>query len=86
MRASLTYREYAGWQQYYKQEPWGPWRDNVHAALIAREIRASRPSKGGQKLDLEQFILTDKEGRREKSTAAAFGFLRMIAKRKVGND
>jgi len=39
MKASMSQRMYVLWQRYYEQEPWGPWRDNVHTALIAAEVR-----------------------------------------------
>lgn len=39
MKRAMPLRVYHGWQQYYFFEPWGTWRDNMHAALIAREIR-----------------------------------------------
>lgn len=28
--------------RYYAEEPWGAWRDNMHAAMIAREVRRIR--------------------------------------------
>lgn len=28
-------------QKYWRFEPWGPWRDNMHMAILAREIRRS---------------------------------------------
>lgn len=26
-------------RRFYAEEPWGSWRDNMHAAMIAREVR-----------------------------------------------
>lgn len=28
--------------RFYEEEPWGAWRDNMHAAIIAREVRRIR--------------------------------------------
>lgn len=24
--------------RYWEEEPWGPWRDNLHAAIVARAV------------------------------------------------
>ena len=31
----MSSSELSDWIDYYKIEPWGAWRDNYHAALIA---------------------------------------------------
>jgi hypothetical protein len=31
--------------RYWDQEPWGSWRDNFHAALIARAVRQTVTQK-----------------------------------------
>lgn len=68
---------------YWKAEPWGPWRDNMHAALIAREIR--RPwLKDPTKNDIGDFILKPDEERQEenqKKLAGFFSFFKTIANR-----
>lgn len=43
-------------QRYWLEEPWGSWRDNVHAALIALEIR--RANFKGQH-HLKDFMLVN---------------------------
>lgn len=66
---------------YWKQEPWGPWRDNMHAAIIAREIR--RPwVKSQSKNKLADFLIRDPEERAEDSSkkmASFFSFFQTIA-------
>lgn len=63
------------------QEPWGPWRDNMHAALIAREVR--RPyMKDQAKNPIADFILRSHQERQEESaqkTQSFFGFFKSIA-------
>jgi hypothetical protein len=80
MRASLTQREYLGWQQYWRAEPWGPWRDNLHAALLAREIRRPQLRKGA-KVALEDFMVRDPTERQREATAGFIGFLKSVAKK-----
>lgn len=70
MKSGLTQREYLSWQRYWIEEPWGPWRDNLHAALLAREV--IRPhAKAGVKIELEDFMVRQPEDvQRSKRTAA----------------
>jgi hypothetical protein len=56
MKSSMTYRSYLGWQKYWEEEPWGPWRDNLHTAMVAREIRRTVFKSG---LSLEGFMYTN---------------------------
>ncbi len=73
---------------YWKAEPWGPWRDNMHAALIAREIR--RPwTKDQTKNLLSDFIIRDPEERAEadnKKVAGFFTFFKTVAKKIKSSD
>ncbi len=43
MKDAMPLRVYTNWQRYWESEPWGAWRDNMHAAVIAREIRRTIP-------------------------------------------
>ena len=64
---TMTSSELSDWIDYYKIEPWGAWRDNYHAALIA-----SMHAKEGTRLS-EFFYeppaepVLDKDGRARKS-------------------
>jgi hypothetical protein len=54
--------------RYWNEEPWGSWRDNIHAALIAAEVR--RPNvKQGMKVRLDDFMLRHPEDREAELTA-----------------
>jgi len=79
MYASLTQREYLNWQKYWGAEPWGSWRDNLHFAIIGRELR--RPQvKPGTKIDLNDFMIRDPDERRREGMANLITFLRSVAK------
>lgn len=56
MKRSMTYRMYLNWQKYWEEEPWGPWRDNFHAAMLAREVRRTVFKSG---LELNRFMYTN---------------------------
>lgn len=80
MRASLTQREYLGWRKYWDVEPWGAKRDNLHAAIIAREIR--RPQmRAGARVTLEEFMVRDPRERQREASSNLLYWLRSVAKR-----
>jgi hypothetical protein len=55
----LPARELERWARYWSEEPWGPHRDNLHAALIITELL--RPHlKEGASLNMDKFMLKPK--------------------------
>lgn len=73
----MPLRVYLGWQQYYSEEPWGTWRDNMHTAIIAREIRATRSKKPST---MEDFMLFSPHVREQDAAAQAVTALHAIGK------
>jgi hypothetical protein len=70
--------------RYWNEEPWGPWRDNLHTAILAREVR--RGNFKGQH-DIGMFMLSEMTVRKtkERQTSAkqsVFGALKMLAGKK----
>lgn len=88
MKARLPASAYINWQLYWQQEPWGPWRDNLHTAILAREVR--RPHlKENAKDELDTFMVMSpaerhaRHAERQRQSAAAFMQLfKTISKRK----
>lgn len=79
MRSSLTQRELLGWQKYWEQEPWGAFRDNLHAAILAREIR--RPQlRRGSAINIDDFMVRPNAQSSGSKEAKFFDLLRVIAK------
>lgn len=72
---------------YWKHEPWGPWRDNLHTALIAREVR--RPLVKDQRKNLlSDFMIRDPAERAEegsKKIAGIFTLFKTVATRVQAN-
>lgn len=67
------------WGRYWEEEPWGPWRDNVHIAMLAREIR--RPQmQPYSRISLEQFMLVNPLTRAQEASAGLWNMLKTIAK------
>lgn len=79
-------------ERYWAEEPWGPWRDNLHAAIIAREVRRPYLRKGA-KNPLDDFMVMQ-PGRRaeltaEQARAASAGLvdmLRAVARKRGASD
>jgi hypothetical protein len=44
------------WQAFHRIQPWGPWRDNLHAGIIAQAIYATSPN-GPIDINATKFIL-----------------------------
>lgn len=67
-------------RRYWAEEPWGPWRDNLHTAMVCREIR-STAFKG--KHELKSFMLVSPERRDVAAERKSFfDFFKKVAKRK----
>jgi hypothetical protein len=66
--------------RYWAEEPWGAYRDNVHAAIIAREIRATW-RKGA--IAIKDFLLqTDARRAKEERAGLFSAFRTMVTKGK----
>lgn len=79
MKRSMSQRAYGGWQRYWDQEPWGPWRDNIHTAIIARELRRARV-RPNTRVPLEQFMVRNPEDRKKQGEQNFFGLMRTVAR------
>lgn len=62
-------------ERYWLEEPWGPWRDNVHTAIIARETLKANGFKA-PKLDV--FMLKSRSQREAEQQAAGEGVISML--------
>lgn len=63
--------------RFWSVEPWGPWRDNLHAAVIAREIR--RPQlRNPRKNDLTDFLVVDPDHREEDNQTRVNGLFTLL--------
>lgn len=74
---ALPSDDYELLERYFAEEPWGPWRDNMHAAIIATEIRRMRNPKTTAKSS--DFLLVHPERRRRGNLKALVDALRAMA-------
>lgn len=77
--------EYEGWLAFYAKDPWGPGRDNFHAALICSLIANALRGKGKKPISYQEFMLTDRDQHRRKKSSEFLGWLKAVAKPKKGN-
>lgn len=83
--------DYSLLERYWLHEPWGAWRDNLHTAIIAAEVR--RPHlKQGAKQSLDAFMLRhpdeiaeQQQAKRQQAARSLFESLRSIAKKRPRN-
>jgi hypothetical protein len=52
----LPESELIRWRKYWSEEPWGPYRDNVHTAMMIAELLRPHLAKGA-KIEMEAFML-----------------------------
>jgi len=76
----LSASDYDLLQRYWIEEPWGPYRDNLHAAIISREIRRGN-FKGEHQL--KDFLLVSPNKKAADERSGLFGLFRsMVGARK----
>lgn len=81
----------AGWSasdidllaRHFKEEPYGPMRDNFHAALITAKVHNMLRGKS-KAVKVEDFMLVDKEAHSKRSVGGLVNFFKTIGKRKSG--
>lgn len=68
--------------RFYREDPWGSYRDNIHAGIIASMIANAFRSKKGKAITYEDFMLIDRSEHRKKKTSEFLGWLGAVAHKK----
>lgn len=66
---------------YDMEEPFGPWRDNYHAAMLAHLFMAVYTKKGRRAPPIKDFMYTSTDSRREQNASTFLKMLRVGAKK-----
>lgn len=61
LERELPYRELLEWMDEYRRNPWGSWRDNAHAGMIAATVANVFRGDKGRPLTFEDFMIMDPE-------------------------
>ena len=67
-------RELMEWMEYESLEPFGAWRDNYHAALIASILANANRKPNAPPFGMHEFFYQDAQTVREKGESAAVAF------------
>ncbi len=70
------------WQRFWKSEPWGSYRDNIHAGLLASLIVNALRGKGKKPVSYQDFMLVDRDEHRKRETQKTLSWLKSVAKPK----
>lgn len=65
----------AEWAEYERIEPFGAWRDNWHAALIAMILANAHRKPGSPSISMEDFFFQDAASVRERKDKQLMAFL-----------
>jgi hypothetical protein len=52
----LPGREFEAWSRYWNEEPWGPYRDNMHAAMLAVQFIRPHLKEGTKVPPIAEFM------------------------------
>lgn len=64
--AGMPQRVFEGWRRYWNEEPWGAWRENLHTAVLAREIAKTVPRRRSTP-ELKDFFYRNPFGQKQPS-------------------
>jgi hypothetical protein len=79
LETSLGAAELDDWFSYWSEEPWGSWRDNMHAGLIAAACLG--PWIKGQKVTFQDFMLKSREQKAAEDTQQSLDWLMAVGKK-----
>ena len=77
---SMGAGEFADWCSYWREEPWGSWRDNMHSAVLTAAVINSTPGRK-KAVRPDDFMLKSRDAKRVATTLKALSALRALAKR-----
>lgn len=75
LETSLDSDELTEWAAFYDLMPFGPTRDNMHAALVASTLVNMFKAKGTPPAKMSAFMFNDAEGQRANETKRIFSAL-----------
>ncbi len=67
---------------YWADEPWGPWRDNVHAAIVAAAVINSSNPPPKRPVNYTRFMLRPRKAGQAENRGSLLSALRLMARRK----
>lgn len=75
LEATMTSSEYRHWMAFYQLYPFGPERDNLHAAIIASTVANVHRGRNQQPVKPDDFMLKTHDDRPNKGFDELVAFL-----------
>jgi hypothetical protein len=66
----LPERELRSWKTYWRLEPWGPYRDNMHAAMTVQQLLRPHLKAGTKLPSMMEFMFIEQSERDDTIRAA----------------
>lgn len=82
LNARMGAREFRQWMHYFKAEPFGPVRDNLHAGQIAAMLYNANRRKGARPMSPADFLLMTERERMERNTKKTLSAMKSLAEPK----
>lgn len=82
LNLTMSAREFAQWMDYFRSEPFGPVRDNLHAGQVTAMLFNANRKKGQRPLSAADFLLMPEKERMHQRTRKTMETMRAIAKMK----
>lgn len=79
MLERISSRELSEWMAYYRLEPFGQERDNLHAGMMAAAVYNVNRAKNQQAIGAEEFLINLQPEEEAKTPQEIFGMLRTWA-------
>ena len=82
LNSRMGAREFVQWMDYYKSEPFGPVRDNLHSGELAAMLFNINRKKNQRALSAKDFLLMSPADRMAQRTNKTLGTMKAIAQTK----
>jgi len=77
----MSSTEFSDWVEFWRREPWGPIRDNMHAGVIASTIANRMRGRNAKATTMQDFMLVTPEQDAEQKQSKILGLFQALAAR-----
>jgi hypothetical protein len=78
----MSSREFGEWMEFYKSEPFGPVRDNLHSGQITAMLYNVNRRKGARAMSAADFLLMSERERMQRTTKKTLAAVKALAQPK----
>ena len=70
------------WVEFWRMEPWGSHRDNIHAGLIAATVANAYRKKNARPVTFQDFMLLETVQHKKKKTKETIAWMKAVGKKR----